>query len=95
MKSRIIALAAVLVIAGLVYALGWAQGASHEQAQAKALEHEQLRQAFDQGRELGTVRDRIVTEYVDRVQVIEKRGETIIKEAVSYTHLTLPTKRIV
>lgn len=84
MKSRIIALAALLVIAGLVYALGWTQGASHEQAQAKALEHEQLRKAFDQGRALGTVRDRVVTEYVDRVQVIEKRGQTIIKEVPVY-----------
>lgn len=84
MKSRIAALAGLLVIAGLIYLLGWTRGASHEQAQAKALEHEQLRQAFEQGRQLGTVRDRVVTEYVDRVQVIEKRGQTIIKEVPIY-----------
>jgi hypothetical protein len=84
MKSRIAALAGLLVIAGLIYLLGWTRGASHEQAQAKALEHEQLRQAFEQGRQLGTVRDRVVTEYVDRVQVIEKRGQTIIKEVPVY-----------
>lgn len=84
MKSKIAALLALLAIVGLIYLLGWTQGASHEQAQAKALEHEQLRQAFDQGRALGTVRDRVVTEYVDRVQIIEKRGQTIIKEVPVY-----------
>ncbi|HCE6978416.1 TPA: hypothetical protein NHP34_006065 [Pseudomonas aeruginosa] len=84
MKSKIIALFALLLIGALVYALGWTQGASDEQAKAKALEHEQLRKAFEQGRELGTVRDRVVTEYVDRVQVIEKRGQTIIKEVPIY-----------
>lgn len=84
MKSRIAALPGLLVIAALIYTLGWARGAAHEQAQAKALEHEQLRQAFEQGRQLGTVRDRVVTEYVDRVQVIEKRGQTIIKEVPIY-----------
>ncbi|MFG9976644.1 hypothetical protein ACG3QR_33335, partial [Pseudomonas aeruginosa] len=60
----------------------------HEQAQAKGIEHEQLRQAFEQGRQLGTVRDRVVTEYVDRVQVIEKRGQTIIKEVPIYVSET-------
>ena len=82
--TRLYGLIAVVVIAGLVYALGWLGGAGHELDRAKQLEAKQLRQAFEQGQALGTVRDRVVTEYVDRVQVIEKTGRTIIKEVPVY-----------
>lgn len=82
--TRFYGLLAVAVIAGLVYALGWVGGAGHELDRAKQLETKQLRQAFEQGQALGTVRDRVVTEYVDRVQVIEKTGRTIIKEVPVY-----------
>lgn len=74
----------LLAAAVLINAFGFAAGTSIERARARQAEIEQLREAFDQGRQLGTVRDRIVTEYVDRVQVIEKRGETIIKEVPVY-----------
>ncbi|HFZ2546513.1 TPA: hypothetical protein ACIJ26_005435 [Pseudomonas aeruginosa] len=82
--NRLYGLAGVAVIAALLYALGWLGGASHEQDKAKQLEAAQLRQAFEQGQALGVVRDRVVTEYVDRVQVIEKVGRTIIKEVPVY-----------
>lgn len=82
--TRLYGLLAVVVIAGLVYALGWLGGAGHELDRAKQLETKQLRKAFEQGQALGTVRDRVVTEYVDRVQVIEKTGRTIIKEVPVY-----------
>ena len=82
--TRLYGVLAVVVIAGLVYALGWVGGAGHELDRAKQLETKQLRQAFEQGQALGTVRDRVVTEYVDRVQVIEKTGRTIIKEVPVY-----------
>lgn len=82
--TRFYGLLAVAVIAGLVYALGWLGGAGHELDRAKQLETKQLRKAFEQGQALGTVRDRVVTEYVDRVQVIEKAGRTIIKEVPVY-----------
>lgn len=68
----------------MLWGIGFIAGTSIERGKAKQVEIEQLRQAFDQGRELGTVRDRIVTEYVDRVQVIEKRGATIVKEVPVY-----------
>lgn len=82
--NRLYGLAGLAVIAGLLYALGWINGASDEQAKARQLETKQLRQAFEQGQALGIVRDRVVTEYVDRVQVIEKTGRTIIKEVPVY-----------
>lgn len=84
MKSRIYALVALGVIGALLYALGWVGGAGHELERAKQLETKQLRQAFEQGQALGTVRDRVVTEYVDRVQVIEKQGKTIIQRVPVY-----------
>lgn len=62
----------------------WQMGYTAAQRDAKALEAEQLDKAFEQGREFGTVRDRVVTEYVDRVQIVEKRGATIIKEVPVY-----------
>jgi hypothetical protein len=84
MTSRLYGLVALGVIGALLFALGWINGANSEQDKAKGLAAEQLRQAFEQGQALGTVRDRVVTEYVDRVQVIEKRGQTIIKEVPVY-----------
>lgn len=84
MKSRIIALGAVPLVCCLLFALGFVKGSSSAQAKAKAIAHKQLAQAFEQGKALGVVRDRIVTEYVDRVQVIEKQGSTIIKEVPVY-----------
>lgn len=84
MTSRLYALVALGVIGALLYALGWVGGAGHELDRAKQLETKQLRQAFEQGQALGTVRDRVVTEYVDRVEVIEKTGRTIIKEVPVY-----------
>jgi len=82
--TRLYGLLAIGVIAGLVYALGWIGGAGHELDRAKQLETKQLRQAFEQGQALGVVRARVVTEYVDRVQVIEKTGRTIIQEVPVY-----------
>jgi len=82
--TRLYGLLAVVVIAGLVYALGWLGGAGHELDRAKQLETKQLRKAFEQGQALGTVRDRVVTEYVDRVEVIEKQGKTIIQRVPVY-----------
>jgi hypothetical protein len=77
----------VLLLCSVVFALvglGYRLGVNHEQANAQQLERDQLRQAFEQGQALGTVRDQVVTKYVDRVQVIEVQGETIIKRVPVY-----------
>lgn len=84
MSRKIIIIGAGVAIAGLVYALGWSNGVSHEQDQARLDEREQLRTAFEQGQALGVVREKVVTEYVDRIQVIKERGATIIKEVPVY-----------
>lgn len=74
----------MLVVATALVAIGYRLGVDYEQGKAQELERAQLRQAFEQGQALGTVRDRVVTEYVDRVQVVEVQGETIIKRVPVY-----------
>lgn len=82
--TRLSTWAGLAIIGALLFALGWIYGASAEQAKAKQAERDQLSQAFEQGQALGTVRDRVVTQYVDRVQVIRERGATLIKEVPVY-----------
>jgi hypothetical protein len=83
--TRIIAgLIALAAILGLSYALGHANGVASEQARAKDIEIKQLREAFEQGQAVGTVRDAVVTEYVDRERIIYKTGKTITKEVPVY-----------
>lgn len=82
--SRLYGLAGLALIAALLFGLGWMARGDHEQSQATQAELDRLSKAFEQGQELGTVRDNVVTEYVDRVQVIKERGATIIKEVPVY-----------
>lgn len=82
--SRLYWLSGLLLVAALLFCLGWTARGEHEQGQAAQAELDRLAKAFAQGQELGTVRDKVVTEYVDRVQVIKERGATIIKEVPVY-----------
>jgi hypothetical protein len=74
--------AAVVMVA--TWGHGWITGANHEQAKAKQLQDAELAAEYKRGQAAGIVRDRIVTEYVDRVQVVEKIGRTITKEVPVY-----------
>ena len=82
--SRLYWLGGLLLVAALLFGLGWTARGEHEQDQATQAELDRLAKAFAQGQELGTVRDNVVTEYVDRVQIIKERGATIIKEVPVY-----------
>jgi len=82
--NRIYGLLGLALIGALLFALGWVKGSSDELDKARQVEVKQLRQAFEQGQALGTVRDRVVTQYVDRVKVVEKVGQTIVKEIPVY-----------
>lgn len=81
---RIAGWVAIAVAAGLLYLLGFVNGAGDEQAKAAQIENTQLRQAFEQGQALGVVRDRVVTEYVEKLVPVYQRGATIIKEVPVY-----------
>ncbi|RON16054.1 hypothetical protein [Pseudomonas frederiksbergensis] len=82
--SRIYGVAAALLVGVLLFGLGWMARGDHVQAQAAQEQSDRLAKAFAQGQALGVVRDRVVTQYVDRVQVVEKKGATIIKEVPVY-----------
>lgn len=84
MKRIVIGLVVAAILFGLGYALGHANGVAGEQSKAKDTEIKQLREAFEQGQAVGTVRDVVVTEYVDRERVIYKTGATITKEIPVY-----------
>lgn len=84
MKRILIWLAAVTALLALVYGYGYASGVSNERGKATAAEIKQLRNAFEQGQAAGTVRDVVVTEYVDRERIIYKTGKTITKEVPVY-----------
>lgn len=82
--SRIYGVAAALLVGVLLFGLGWMARGDHVQAQAAEKQNARLAEAFAQGQELGVVRDKVVTKYVDRIQVIEKKGTTLIKEVPVY-----------
>lgn len=73
-----------LICAGLIFCAGCLFGSWYETRDAKDVEIKALRSAFEQGQALGTVRDVVVTEYVDRERVIYKTGKTITKEVPVY-----------
>lgn len=84
MPSWLIGWGAAAAVVLAAWAHGWTTGAGHEQGKAQALAQAALLEAYKQGQAVGKVRDKIITEYVDRVQVIEKRGATIVKEVKVY-----------
>jgi hypothetical protein len=77
----VIALAACGV---LLYSLGVASGKSAEKANAVKADNARFEAAFEQGRALGTVKEKVVTEYVERVVTVYKAGATITKEVPIY-----------
>ena len=78
---RLLVLAALCIA---VFGLGWLKGASHVQAQwDAATAAQQQAQAQEQARQAqATVQ--VVTQYVDRIQVVREKGDTLIQEIPVY-----------
>jgi hypothetical protein len=78
---RLLALAALCIA---VFGSGWLTGASHVQAQwDAATAAQQQAQARTQIRQAeATVQ--VVTQYVDRIQVVREKGDTLIQEVPVY-----------
>ena len=78
---RLLALAALGIA---VFGFGWLKGASHVQAQwDAATAAQQQAQAQAQNRQAeATVQ--VVTQYVDRIQVVREKGDTLIQEISVY-----------
>ncbi|MDP9507899.1 hypothetical protein Q7O56_02510 [Pseudomonas protegens] len=75
---------ALAVVAGLLYALGFVSGAGSERSKQQRLDEARLQQSFEQGQALGTVKEKVVVEYVDRVVKVYQAGATITKEVPIY-----------
>lgn len=84
MTRFIVAFVSTLAVLAWAYVAGYASGRDSEKSKARDAEVVSLREVFEQGQAVGTVRDVVVTEYVDRDRVIYKTGKTITKEVPVY-----------
>lgn len=84
MNRAVFLLVALLICGASIFGWGYVSGMQSVEASAVKADNDRLAAAFEQGQALGTVRDRVVTQYVDRVEYIEKRGATLIKEVPVY-----------
>lgn len=78
---RLLALASLGVV---LVGFGWIKGANHAQAQWDADIQQQALQAAATRERQAQATVKVVTQYVDRVQVVRQKGETIIKEVPVY-----------
>lgn len=75
---------AVIIVAALIYAAGWIEGAGHGQAKWDAKKQAETLAAARQARNQAEATVKVVTEYVDKIKVVRERGATIIKEVPVY-----------
>ncbi len=78
---RLLALAALAVA---LIGFGWINGADHVQAKWDAAVQQQTLRAADLRERQAQAIIKVVTEYVDRIRVVRKKGDTTIKEVPAY-----------
>lgn len=77
-------LLAVILLAVALIGFGWVKGAGHVQGQwDAAVDKQEAQQARVRVRQ-AEVTVKVVTKYVDRIQVIREKGDVIIKEFPAY-----------
>lgn len=82
---RFLAEVVVAIVFGvLLYSYGYYAGLDDGRAEGTAADNVRLRAAFEQGQALGTVKEKVVIEYVDRIVTVYKAGATITKEVPIY-----------
>ena len=85
---RLLALAALCIA---VFSFGWLKGANHVQAQwDAATAKQQQAQAQAQTRQAETT-IQVVTQYVDRIQIVREKGDTLIQEIPVYVPVQADT----
>lgn len=78
---RLLALAALCIV---LFGFGWLKGANHVQAQwdAATVEQQQAQAQVQIRQAEATVQ--VVTKYVDRIQIVREKGDTLIQEIPVY-----------
>jgi len=76
-------LALVLLAAALI-GFGWIKGADHIQAQWDAAVQQQTQQDTAVREQQAQATVQVVTQYVDRIQVVREKGDTLIQEVPVY-----------
>lgn len=75
--DRLLALAALVVA---LIGFGWIKGADHVQAKWDAAVQQQTLRGADLRERQAQAIIKVVIEYVDRIRVVRKKGDTTIKE---------------
>jgi len=78
---RLLALAALCIA---VFGSGWLKGASHVQAQWDAATAAQQQAQAQLQIQQAQATAQVVTQYVDRIQVVREKGDTLIQEIPVY-----------
>jgi len=74
----------LLIAAAISLGLGWVAGSRHVQARCDSAAAEQRLAAAEAQTRQAEATVQVVTQYVDRVQVVRERGDTILKEVPVY-----------
>ena len=75
---------ALVMAVGISLGLGWMAGSQHVQARWDTTKATQQRAVAEVQARQSEATVRVVTKYVDRVQVVRERGDTILKEVPIY-----------
>lgn len=84
MRRFLAEVVAAIAFGVLLYSYGHYVGHADALDGLKKADDARARVAFEQGRALGTVKETVVTEYVDRIVTVYKTGATITKEVPIY-----------
>ncbi|WP_395593039.1 hypothetical protein AB4P93_00180 (plasmid) [Pseudomonas sp. B26140] len=84
MKNNLVVVVLTIIVTALTYWWGYSHGQANAEHAATLADNKRLTEAFEQGQALGTVKEKVVTEYVYRDRVIQGRTQTLIKQVPVY-----------
>ncbi len=76
----------LLVVSAYLY--GWVSGSDHELTKQKIVDQAITVKVLEKKVQQAEITERVVTKYVDRIQVVKQKGETIIKQVPKYIYPT-------
>lgn len=76
----------LLVVSAYLY--GWVSGSDQELMKQKIVDQAITVKILEKKVQQAEITERVVTKYVDRIQVVRQKGETIIKQIPTYIYPT-------